>query len=169
MPAPRERATLQAGMRVAAAAQLALEMLLATTAGAASSGKKPACAELYHEQKWLNNDDVHNWDYKIKVMPWTVFGHVTVKLHGIDMRVNHIYGADGPLGGSTFTANLNAVGGAGCDDCFEISGSGQPSEKPTLSCSGLQEVGHAHITPHALPILTCTCACAVRVRTRAAK
>ena len=98
------------------------------------------CAAVYHEQKWLAVDDVHNWDYKIMVEPWTAFGEVTVKLHGVGMQVQHIYGGNrggGERQGSQFTVSLNAVGGGGCEHCFEVSGIGQPSATPTLSCKGL--------------------------------
>ena len=95
------------------------------------------CAALFHSQKWLDEDDLHNWDYKVRVEPWTVFAHVTVKLHGVNMKVENIYGGTGKVGGSTVTVELNAVGGGGCENCFEISGTGQPSANPELSCSGL--------------------------------
>lgn len=98
-----------------------------------------ACATIYHEQKWMDEDALHNWDYKIIVRPWTVFGKVSVKLHGIDMRVEHVYGAAGETGSDHVTVELNNHGNSGCEDCFEISGTGQPSGQPTLSCSGLLE------------------------------
>ena len=81
---------------------------------------------------------MHNWDYKIRVEPWTVFAHVTVKLHGVKMQIDHIYGGKGQVGGDHTTVELNAlIGGGGCENCFEISGTGQPSGDPELSCSGL--------------------------------
>lgn len=99
-----------------------------------------ACAAIYHEQKWMADDDMHNWNYKIMVEPWTAFGLVTVQLNGVGMRVDAIYGANPTRGqptGSKFTVSLDAVGGGGCSHCFEISGSGQPSASPSLSCQGL--------------------------------
>ena len=105
-----------------------------------------ACAAVYHEQKWLNVDDVHNFDYKIMVEPWTPFAQVTVTLHGVGMHVDAIYGAHAAsrfsFNGwqSKFTVSLDAIGGAGCDHCFEIAGTGQPSASPSLSCKGLVEV-----------------------------
>ena len=92
---------------------------------------------MFHSQKWLDEDELNNWDYKIRVEPWTVFAHVTVKLHGLNMKVQHVYGGSGKLGGSSITVELNAVGGGGCENCFEISGTGRPSADPELSCSGL--------------------------------
>ena len=70
---------------------------------------KGACAVVYKEQKWLAEDQLNNWDYKIRVEPWTVFGHVTVKLHGVNMEIQNIYGAAGTPGGSQVTVQLNAV------------------------------------------------------------
>ena len=101
---------------------------------------KGECASVYHEQKWLASDDVTNWDYKIMVEPWTAFGLVTVTLHGIGMSVQQVYGGTptgGRTAGSELTVSLNAVGGGGCEHCFEIAGVGQPSATPTLSCKGL--------------------------------
>lgn len=95
------------------------------------------CATIYSQQKWMDEDALHNWDYKIIVRPWTVFGKVNVKLHGVDMRVEHVYGAAGETGSDHVTVELNNHGNSGCEDCFEISGTGQPSGQPTLSCSGL--------------------------------
>ena len=117
---------------------LVLAVMMSRTCHALKFDMQGQCAALFHSQKWLDEDDLHNWDYKVRVEPWTVFGQVTVKLHGINMQLENVYGGTvSKLGGSTFTVQLNAVGGAGCDDCFEISGTGQPSANPELSCSGL--------------------------------
>lgn len=115
-----------------------LAALLLSRCAAAKFDMQGKCAALFHSQKWLDEDELHNWDYKVRVEPWTVFAHVTVKLHGINMQLQNVYGGTvSKLGGSTFTVELNAVGGAGCEDCFEISGTGQPSADPEISCSGL--------------------------------
>ena len=119
-------------------------VVLATILAATGDAKpyempEGACAAIYHEQKWMDDDKLHNWDYKVIVQPWTVFGKVSVKLHGVNMKVEHVYGAAaaGGLGSDHITVELNNHGNSGCEDCFEISGSGQPSASPTLSCSGL--------------------------------
>ena len=93
-------------------ARLLLLLLPAASRGA-KFDMEGQCAKLFHSQKWLDEDELHNWDYKIRVEPWTVFAHVTVKLHGIGMKVENIYGGTGKVGGSSVTVELNAVGGAG--------------------------------------------------------
>ena len=98
---------------------------------------------------------MHNFNYKIMVEPWTPFGHVTVQLHGVGMKVDAIYGASpmqGDIRGSKFTVSLDAVGGGGCSHCFEMTGSGQPSATPSLSCNGLFEVRRAITSLQPTPV-----------------
>ena len=101
------------------------------------------CAAVVKEQKWLQ-EDLHgetlaNWDYKIKVEPWTVFGQVHVRLMGSKMQVQHVYGGTAPMGGSAFTVALDPVP-LGDDSMFEISGLGIPEADPDFSCSNLHLV-----------------------------
>ena len=94
-----------------------LLLALPTLSEAARFDMGGKCAALFHSQKWLDEDELHNWDYKVRVEPWTVFAHVTVKLHGVGMQIEHIYGATGKVGGSSTTVELNAVGGGGVPLC----------------------------------------------------
>lgn len=101
------------------------------------------CAAVVKEQKWLQDDlqgeSLANWDYKVKVEPWTVFGQVHVHLMGSAMQVQHVYGGTAPMGGSAFTVALDPVP-LGDDSMFEISGFGTPEADPEFSCSNLHEV-----------------------------
>lgn len=102
------------------------------------------CAVIVKEQKWLAEDmegeKQGNWDYKVRVEPWTLFGKVTVQLIGNHMQVQHIYGGTTEdVGGDRFTVILSAVP-VGGDSVFEISGYGEPIRLPELSCRDLHKV-----------------------------
>ena len=102
------------------------------------------CAIVIKEQKWLAEDmegeQQGNWDYKIRVEPWTLFGKVTVKLVGNGMQVAHVYGGTTEdIGESKFTVTLAAVP-VGGDSVFEISGYGEPISLQQLSCKDLLQV-----------------------------
>ena len=99
------------------------------------------CAAVVKLQKWMKEDlfgdgETANWDYKIKVDPWTVFGQVHVHLKGKRMRLEHVYGGTAPVGGSSFAVALAPVP-LGDDNLFEISGLGEPDEEPEFTCSNL--------------------------------
>ena len=98
---------------------------------------------MVREQKWLSEDfdgeEQANWDYKIKVHPWTFLGLVTVQLDGTNMQVQHVYGGMGGLGKSKIVVSLDAVP-VGGDDMFTISGYGSPKGPPKLTCANLFEV-----------------------------
>eukprot|EP00324_Dicrateria_rotunda_P010950 CAMPEP_0206176530 /NCGR_PEP_ID=MMETSP1474-20131121/58382_1 /ASSEMBLY_ACC=CAM_ASM_001110 /TAXON_ID=97495 /ORGANISM="Imantonia sp., Strain RCC918" /LENGTH=355 /DNA_ID=CAMNT_0053587643 /DNA_START=105 /DNA_END=1168 /DNA_ORIENTATION=- len=100
------------------------------------------CAVVVKEQKWMAEDlvgeELGNWDYKVRVEPWTLFGEVTVALKGNDMQVVDIYGgtpAKPPKNGEVVVA-LAAVP-VGGDSMFEIHGYGVPVGDPVLSCKYL--------------------------------
>jgi hypothetical protein len=101
------------------------------------------CAAVVKLQKWLKEDlqgeQQGNWDYKIKVDPWTVFGQVHVRLKGKNMKVQHVYGGTAQMGSSSFTVALDPVP-LGDDNMFEISGFGEPTEDPEFTCSNLYSV-----------------------------
>ena len=100
-------------------------------------------AAVVKEQKWLQEDlhgeSLANWDYRVKVEPWTVFGQVHVHLMGSAMQLQHGYGGTAPIGGSAFTVALDPVP-LGDDSMFEISGFGIPGADPEFSCSNLHKV-----------------------------
>lgn len=132
------RAALPAPLRCAMLAVLVMRRTLA----------KPfemngLCAAVVKEQKWLQEDlhgeSLANWDYKVKVEPWTVFGQVHVHLMGSAMQLQHVYGGTAPMGGSAFTVALDPVP-LGDDSMFEISGFGIPGADPEFSCSNLHKV-----------------------------
>ena len=133
-----------------------LRALLASLLGSALSKKfemDGRCAAVVKLQKWMKEDLVGeeqgNWDYKIKVDPWTVFGQVHVRLKGKKMRLEHIYGGTAPVGGSSFTVALSPVP-LGDDNLFEISGLGEPEDDPEFTCSNLLSVPGSHGTVPAL-------------------
>ena len=106
------------------------------------------CAAVVKLQKWMKEDlvgdgETGNWDYKIKVDPWTVFGQVHVRLKGKKMRLEHVYGGPAPVGGSSFAVALSPVP-LGDDNLFEISGLGEPEEDPEFTCSNLLSVRCSH-------------------------
>lgn len=110
------------------------------------------CAVVVKEQKWLAEDmegeKQANWDYKVRVEPWTLFGKVRVDLIGKRMSVEHVYGGTTEsLGRSTFTVTLSAVP-VGGESAFEISGYGEPIRLPELSCFDLHKV-----RPYRSPIM----------------
>ena len=119
------------------------------------------CAVIVKEQQWLAEDmygeNTGNWDYKIRVEPWTLFGKVTVVLKGTDMQVNHVYGGTGELGGGSIIVNLAAVP-VGGESVFEISGYGSPIDLPTLTCTDLYKV-------RSRTMFSCSCARTTLVRT----
>ncbi|KAL1504877.1 hypothetical protein AB1Y20_008647 [Prymnesium parvum] len=101
------------------------------------------CAVVVKEQKWLAEDmegeAQGNWDYKIRVEPWTLFGKVRVRLMGNAMQVAHVYGGTtAELGEAAFTVTLSAVP-VGGDSVFEISGYGEPIRLPELTCRDLHQ------------------------------
>ena len=109
------------------------------------------CAIVVKEQQWLAEDMAGekqgNWDYKIRVEPWTLFGKVTVNLYGTDMKVEHVYGGTGELGYDTIIVTLAAVP-VGGESVFEISGTGSPMDLPTLSCSELYTARASPVQVH---------------------
>ena len=127
-----------------AAGKALLRVLLASLLGTALCKKfemNGRCAAVVKLQKWMKEDlvgdgETGNWDYKIKVDPWTVFGQVHVKLKGKKMRLEHVYGGTAPVGGSSFAVALSPVP-LGDDNLFEISGLGEPEEDPEFTCSNL--------------------------------
>ena len=127
-----------------AAGKALLRVLLASLLGTAVCKKfemNGRCAAVVKLQKWMKEDDfgvgeTANWDYKIKVDPWTVFGQVHVHLKGKKMRLEHVYGGTAPVGGSSFAVALAPVP-LGDDNLFEISGFGEPDEEPEFTCSNL--------------------------------
>ena len=131
----------------AAAGKALLRALLASLLGTAVCKKfemDGRCAAVVKLQKWMKEDlvgdgETANWDYKIKVDPWTVFGQVHVRLKGKKMRLEHVYGGTAPVGGSSFAVALSPVP-LGDDNLFEISGLGEPEDDPEFTCSNLLSV-----------------------------
>ena len=133
-----------AGPMDGAAGKALLRVLLASllcTAVCKKFEMNGRCAAVVKLQKWMKEDlfgdgETANWDYKIKVDPWTVFGQVHVHLKGKRMRLEHVYGGTAPVGGSSFAVALAPVP-LGDDNLFEISGLGEPDEEPEFTCSNL--------------------------------
>eukprot|EP00966_Prymnesium_polylepis_P323934 7380061-Prymnesium_polylepis.1 len=95
-----------------------------------------ACAGVKTRETWKDDDDTHHWTYKIKVQPWTLFGRITVTLHGWGMQLDKTYYGYVETPGKQFDVLLHPR--AGPDDIFEIQGTGESYADPDVQCSGLQ-------------------------------
>ena len=94
-----------------------------------------ACAGVKTRETWKDDTDTHHWSYKIKVHPWTLFGRITVKLHGWSMELEKTYYGYVEIPGKEFEVVLHPR--AGPDDVFEIQGTGESYADPDVRCDGL--------------------------------
>ena len=54
-----------------------------------------ACAGVKTREVWTDRTGTAHWNYRIKVVPWTAFGRLTLQLHGNGMAVEAVYGGAG--------------------------------------------------------------------------
>ena len=87
------------------------------------------------------------WDYRIKVEPWQVFGHIELDVMGEDIVIEHVWAASvlnmnslgnsGPHGGVRVKLELDMQ--AQDDQQLDIDGTGTPSANPAIvKCSNLE-------------------------------
>ena len=55
-----------------------------------------ACAGVKTREVWTDRTGTAHWNYRIKVVPWTAFGRLTLTLHGNGMAVEAVYGGPKP-------------------------------------------------------------------------
>ena len=87
------------------------------------------------------------WDYRIKVDPWQVFGHVEIEIVGEDIEVEHVWAANvielEPLddGREGVRIKVELDNQAQDDQQFDIDGTGVPSSAPIIvGCENLEPV-----------------------------